>query len=346
MGLLSYSGLTTKIRAMHSQLIEENQLRQIVEMTSAAQVVAYLKKQPGYEKLWNDVDESGIRRGALEQLLRQSIYQNFTRIYRFANPEQRRFLDMYFRRYELHVLKLCLRNIFDHRQTELNLSGFERFFEKHSNFDLEKLSACTSMQDLVETLSSTAYGPLLKQLHEQGEDLLVFDYGMALDQFYFSQIWKQRKKVFSGQDLKEITMAYGQKFDLINLTWIYRAKKYYHMDSSTVFALLIPMHYRLTPEDIEHLVLADGERQFAEVLASTYYGRRYEEVRPENLEAAYTELMRSLLRRESHRHPHSVVVMYSYLYHKEHEVKRLTTAIECVRYGVPPQEAMQHVMRS
>ncbi len=36
-------------------------------------------------------------------------------------------------------------------------------------------------------------------------------------------------------------------------------------------------------------------------------------------------------------------VIYSYLYHKEHEVNRLTIAIECIRYGVVPDEAMHYI---
>ena len=69
-------------------------------------------------------------------------------------------------------------------------------------------------------------------------------------------------------------------------------------------------------------------------------------IAPEKLEEAYTELMSLLLKKESSRNPHSVLVMYSYLYHKEHEVNRLTTAVECVRYGIAPEEAMEHIRRS
>lgn len=56
--------------------------------------------------------------------------------------------------------------------------------------------------------------------------------------------------------------------------------------------------------------------------------------------------MRSLLKRELPDIRNSVIIMYSYLYQKEHEVRRLTTAVQCVRYGVPAQEAMRHVLRS
>lgn len=45
--LLSYSGLSTKIRAMESQLINTEQLQEIVEMTNESQIVSYLKKAAG-----------------------------------------------------------------------------------------------------------------------------------------------------------------------------------------------------------------------------------------------------------------------------------------------------------
>ena len=47
--LLSYSGLSTKIRAMQHRLIDIPQFQEISQMTSVPQVVAYLKKQPGFE---------------------------------------------------------------------------------------------------------------------------------------------------------------------------------------------------------------------------------------------------------------------------------------------------------
>ena len=62
-----------------------------------------------------------------------------------------------------------------------------------------------------------------------------------------------------------------------------------------------------------------------------------------NLEEFYNHIHRSILEKESHRNPYSVAVIYSYLYNKEHEVNRLTIAIECVRYGVQHDEAMRYI---
>ncbi len=65
-----------------------------------------------------------------------------------------------------------------------------------------------------------------------------------------------------------------------------------------------------------------------------------------NLEEFYNHIHRSILEKESHRNPYSVAVIYSYLYNKEHEVNRLTIAIECVRYGVQHDEAMRYICNS
>mgnify|MGYP000482516196 CR=1 FL=1 len=45
--LLSYSGISTKIRAMQSKLINEEQIREILELSSIPQVTAYLKTDTG-----------------------------------------------------------------------------------------------------------------------------------------------------------------------------------------------------------------------------------------------------------------------------------------------------------
>ena len=50
-----------------------------------------------------------------------------------------------------------------------------------------------------------------------------------------------------------------------------------------------------------------------------------------NLEEFYNYILRSVLEQEARKDPYSVAVIYSYLYHKEHEVNRLTIALECVR---------------
>ena len=43
------------------------------------------------------------------------------------------------------------------------------------------------------------------------------------------------------------------------------------------------------------------------------------------------------------RAPYSVASIYTYLYLKEEEIDKLTTALECIRYGLPRSETLAYM---
>lgn len=343
--LLSYSGLTTKIRAMESHLIPDEDYRRIAELATVGEVVTFLKKIPGYREVFEGVDETDLHRGEIERHLTDSIYWGFVRLYRFADQEQRKFLDLYFQRYEIFVVKRYLHRIEDHRGYVPKLGAFDRFFHKHTQLDLERMSSAATPEELVQSLEGTDYYRPLARLLERG-DITPFDYEMTLDMAYFAKIWKLKDKLFSGQDLDSMTKSYGVKFDMLNLDWIFRSKKYYHLDHAEIYAMLIPMHHRLKKEEITGLVEASTVEEFEALLARTYYAQKYERLTSDTIEELYAAILRSTLAKEARNHPYSPVSLYSYLYRKEHEIDRLTTALECIRYHLDAQTTYDYIMRN
>ena len=99
----------------------------------------------------------------------------------------------------------------------------------------------------------------------------------------------------------------------------------------------------MTKEEIRAIVEAATYEESQQLFRKTYYGKKYEHLSAHNLEEFYNYMLRSTLEKEARRDPYSVAMLYSYMYHKEHEVNRLTIAIECIRYGVAPDEAMQYI---
>ena len=67
--LLSYSGISTKIRAMQSKLITEDQIQEMLQFTSTSHAAAWLKRTPEYSKTWASLDENSLHRGQIEKLL-------------------------------------------------------------------------------------------------------------------------------------------------------------------------------------------------------------------------------------------------------------------------------------
>ena len=210
--VLSYSGISTKIRAMSSHLVTDEQLQEIVRFSDVPQVVSYLKKTPEYASKWSDLDENNLHRGEIEKLLKKSIFGNFSRIYNFANKEQRKFLALYSKRYEIRVLKEILTNLFDHRSTNpVDMSPYRDFFLHHSKLDIDRVAGAGNMDEFMTALKGNEFYAPLQSVYENGNGLL-FDYGMALDLYYFNQIWGVRKKLFKGNDLDEEHIAWLKRY--------------------------------------------------------------------------------------------------------------------------------------
>ena len=341
MGLLAYSGITTKVRAMESRLLKPEQFRELAEQEDVRSAADYLKEQPAYAEVFDGLDDTKLHRGYIEQILTQSEYQDFTRLYRFSSMKQRKFLDLYFKHYEVEVIKKLLRHMLGGREGQTDLSMFQGFFEKHSELDLETLCRAKNFSEFTEALEGTVYGKLLSQMQETGQTGL-FDCELKLDLFYFQLLWKLRNKLLSKTERKILDDCFGSRLDLLNIQWICRARSFYRLSQAEIYALLIPVHYRLRADKVKLLVEAEDDAKFFTVLRETPYGKQEELQTGQmpDIQLLSNQMLNRIYGRTGHRYPHSPAVLDSYLYRKELEMRKIVTALEGIRYGLPASEIM------
>ena len=341
MGLLAYSGITTKVRAMESRLLKPEQFRELAEQEDVRSAADYLKEQPAYAEVFDGLDDTKLNRGYIEQILTQSEYRDFTRLYRFSSMKQRKFLDLYFKHYEVEVIKKLLRHMLGGREGQTDLSMFQGFFEKHSELDLETLCRAKNFSEFTEALEGTVYGKLLSQMQEKGQTGL-FDCELKLDLFYFQLLWKLRNKLLSKTERKILDDCFGSRLDLLNIQWICRARSFYRLSQAEIYALLIPVHYRLRADKVKLLVEAEDDAKFFAVLRETPYGKQEELQTGQmpDIQLLSNQMLNRIYGRTGHRYPHSPAVLDSYLYRKELEMRKIVTALEGIRYGLPASEIM------
>lgn len=337
--LIAYSGITTKVRAMERWRIKEEQFQEMADQDTVAEAVVYLRRFPPYADIFAGLDEGELHRGRIEEQLNLSQYRDFAKLYRFANIRQRRFLDLYFMNYEISILKTCLRNVAGHRNQGQDLSIFREFFERHSSLDLITISQSQTTDQFIASLAGSPYHIALSHLQQKGQ-VTPPECENTLDMVYFRNIWRIKNKYLDKDEQKIIVQCFGTRMDMLNLQWIYRSKKYYHLTPAGIYALLIPISLHLKKEQINAMAEAGSVEEFYGLLAGTWYGRnKLAHLDGEqNLEKFAEEFNDKIYQLTSRRDPYSIAVLNSYLYFKEREIKRIITTLESIRYGVALSE--------
>ena len=333
--LMRYSGLITKTRAMGSNLLTEEELHQLTELATVDEVIGFLKETKGYGTVFREKD--GVwHRGQAEAVIVNSLYQDFEKLYRFADEEQRTALHYVMFRYETDILKLCFQGLYQKKGTKRYIH-VDPFFCKHACFPVERVKQASDLSDFVQALSGTPYEKVFGQATNAFGNVYA-DYAARLDIFYYTSVFKEIRQMKSS-GLKEILQNIcGTKIDWLNIMWIYRSKRFYHQTEAELTADTIPFTYLLKKEELHGLIAASDLEEMNRILEKTgYFKGKDAFVQMEN-EISYQKIIRTMHQRVSRKYPVSIAPVLKYLYEKEQEIDRLTTIIEGIRYQIPPAE--------
>ncbi len=339
---LIYSGIITKIRAMNKYLLNDSDFNEFSNSTSVSEIGNKLKNHKAYADILSPLEDHELHRGDLEKLLIQSLYKDYDKLFHFGNLHIRKFLRSYLIRHEIDVITYCFRIVFNHYAEPFDLKYKRDFFNLHSNISIDKLLLSTNELELIEALAETPYYSILKNIYNSGHATL-FDYNLALDLYNYSTLWKERKKYTNLNEMTIVKRDIGSKIDLLNLQWIYRAKKYYNMAIGEIYSMLIPISYRLTTSILKQLVESSDIGEFTVVFNQSYYGAQLPNEHDLDLHEIYNQYLLHLYTIDCRSAPYSIAPINMYLYKKEMEIKKLTTVLECVRYGIDASETIKYI---
>jgi V/A-type H+/Na+-transporting ATPase subunit C len=232
--------------------------------------------------------------------------------------------------------------VINHYKKPFDLNYKSAFFDRYSQISIGKLITARTTDELVENLKETEYYAPLKKIKDT-DNVTLYDYNLALDLYYYTSTWKEQKKILKKSDLELFMRDRGSKIDLLNIQWIYRAKKYYNMKPADIYLMLIPIHYKLSTELVKDMVEAPGVEEFENVVIRTTYARHYNFKQNLTMEQMYADCLHHLYTADRRKNPYSVSAINTYLFLKEEELKKLTTVMECVRYGLNPGETAAYI---
>lgn len=165
-----------------------------------------------------------------------------------------------------------------------------------------------------------------------------------VDAAYFVRIWKEIGR-FSDKKAQSILQEiFGTQIDWLNIMWIYRAQHFFHQKPESVRTILIPVHYKVRKEEISQLLETEFSEEFEEILRNTVYFRGKGETVEIQDEISFHQVMEKMYRRICRREPFSMAPVLYYFYLKELEIAHLTTALEGIRYQLPPKDIRKMIL--
>lgn len=340
--LRTYSGVTTKIRAMQAKLLTDADYENIANLKTVPEAIEYLKEKPAYTKYINRMDTSLYHRGNVEKVLTQSFYDDYTRIFRFVGMEQKKFLKTYWKRYEIDLINYCLRIVFNHYDVPFDIDYKKEVFDKYSQLSVSKLVLSKNIEELIDNLKGTEYYSPLQTLRESGGATL-YDYDLTLELYYFSMMWKEEKRLLKGKEREIFIKDYGMRIDLTNIRWIYRAKKYYNMLPPDIYMMMIPIQYRFSKEEFKAMVEAPTVEEFIKQVGHTRYGKKITFEEGHMLEQQSREILKAAYLSDRRHNPYSLAMINAYLFLKEEEIRKIVSALECIRYGLSSRDILGYL---
>lgn len=340
-GLLGYSGLVTKTRAMHGSLLSRQTIVGLSECEKVEDILSFLREYGSYAPIYQSHEEIA-HRAQVEAVIDDSLYSDYGKLYRFASEEQRKGLEIVFLRYEMNVLKKCLETI-GKPEREKNLAYLNLFFGQHASFDVEAVTGATNMSEFLAALSETQYGEFFRRLSDN-EVLTRTDYAIQMDILYYKMAWKQKDKLKDAKMRTIYTQILGTEIDWQNIMWIYRSKCFYNRKQTDIYADMIPISHRLKKTELKALLESESTDDFLEILGKTAYFTGKDAMVSMGDEITFRRMMEKTYKKMCKEYPMSIAPVLKYLYDKENEIDVLTTVLEGVRYRIPAREIQELVL--
>lgn len=338
---MDYSAINTKIKAMRANLLNLDDYIELSKSKNVEDIANKLQNFNAYHDFISSLEHEKFHRGYIESKLMLSLMSDFKRIYNFVfDYELKKYLSAFFLRNEIHVLKLILSIIYDKRNIEYELTDFNFLIEDKLNIDVNKLKSSSSVQEFINNLAGTQFFDLLNDTYKQSQRL--FDLEMKLDLYYYIHLHNLQKKYLHGENKIILSKIKDTEIDLINISWLYRIKKYYNFDNTTIFSYLLPIKYKLSENEISLLVNANTMPEFEKIVYNTYYGDLFKAEKLKVEHVLYKALSRIYYKFYLQSKDNIVSAVY-YIYLKQLEINNITSLIEGIRYNLPSEKIISYL---
>lgn len=328
------SAVISKARSKYGRRITDRDYKALIKCSNVAGVVNYLKNHTHYSDILNKINETEVHRGQLETLIKQKIFYDFDSLCRYEMSEGSPFSDFIIRRYEIeqlvHFLLLLSCN-----KVEEYIYKLPTYFNKHTHIDLYKLSQCRDFDSFIQTLGKSEYKKILEVFTPDKNGVIdVAGAEDAMNVYSYKELYVAISKRKSKKEKENLLMLCDSVNDFCNISRVLRLKKYYSMTPQQMMSHLLP-YGTIKTSKLQEMCDANTIDDVFEIISTTRVGKRIKHMDIDKEEQMSFLNRYNMCRKQLYYSQDPAVVLLSYMYLSEAELKNIITVIEGVRYQSP-----------
>jgi len=339
---IKYGAVSAKARAMYGKRITEEELVSLAAMTSLRQLAAFLKQHPGWAGIFSRLEDVSPNRGKMELLLKNAVCGKYYQLSRFIGGSDERFYRAWTLSLEIDVALGFV--------SRLNAGHPEEYAEilPERILSLVKLDAglLARAKSYGELCAAFAPSPLAGVLAgfavREGEPVDYTALELALTSYFMKNLYDAVKRNYSGGVMLRLLKNLGVRADTANIVRTLRLRSFLS-GAEQLPKFLIPYFYKIKNQTLRELFAAKNGDEIEGALEKTPYSSLYDKRGARYFERYYYEFHYRFYKKILYEGTPSVLTPLAYLELLQTEVRNLTHIIECVRYGLPRQEAEKYL---
>lgn len=321
----SLKALNAKILKMYSDFLVYDDFVNMAEGDSVRYCLSYLK-----EKKFKEIDSfSDIYE--IEAFLENYRRGQIKKLQGFLPGKYTDFLKAYLEKENVEKIVKILRSLRmnkEPRVENLIIAGKSISFKEES------------FESFIENLKDTSYYEYLKNYKSSKDEDALFSIEMNLDKFYYRNLVDSIKSL-PKKDIDEFKKIFGVRIDLLNIIWIYRAKKYYNISPEEIFNFTI-FGGNYTSEKLLHLSYLE-EEEFEEEIKKSRYSVLFADGRVIRTGRTSKKLMYSIANK-NFRRTDGIGKFMSFLVLLDSELANIDRILEATRFGLSKEEKLKYMI--
>lgn len=337
---MSDLAMATKARAMFGNRLSANEYEALLQKRTVSEAASFLKNETYFKDSLEGINEKAIHREQLEALLRMDIFHRLEKLERYGGEEDKGFIYAFVMRSEIRLIMSCVRWLASNDEEIRSgmIAQLPVYADKYFSFNIKKLPEVTNFAELLEVLKNTPYEKIIRKYETVGMEEIDF---IALEHDLEVELYKDTMNlltVFKGNECYDtIQEVIYSKAELINLSAIYRLKKYFKQPSDKIYQFMLPYECFFKKRELVDMIDNCDADEILNRVQKKYH-RFTKDLRFTSIEQYVQMIQFNMNHHIIEYYQQPSLVLLSYLLCGETEIQNLVNIIEGIRYGIAPDK--------